>query len=72
VSTRTPAHRPMTEKKDLSSRLVTGEKRNGRREYDEDARDELVRMCLNSGVSIARTAMEHDVNPNQLRKWITR
>ncbi|WP_429482092.1 transposase [Paraburkholderia youngii] len=36
------------------------------------ARDELVRMCLKPGVSIARTAMEHDVNPNQLRKWITR
>ncbi|WP_404980722.1 MULTISPECIES: transposase [Caballeronia] len=27
---------------------------------------------MKPGVSIARTAMEHDVNPNQLRKWITR
>ncbi|MEX3816639.1 transposase [Paraburkholderia sp. BR13439] len=62
----------MTENKDLKSRLVIGEKRDGRREYDEAARDELVRMCLKPGVSIARTAMEHDVNPNQLRKWITR
>jgi transposase len=62
----------MTENKDLKSRLVIGAKRDGRREYDEAARDELVRMCLKPGVSIARTAMEHDVNPNQLRKWITR
>jgi transposase len=62
----------MTENKDLKSRLVIGEKRDGRREYDENARDELVMMCLKPGVSIARTAMEHDVNPNQLRKWITR
>jgi transposase len=62
----------MTDTKDLRSRLVVGERRDGRREYDEDARDELVRLCLRPGVSIARTAMEHDVNPNQLRKWITR
>jgi len=52
--------------------MVIGAKREGRREYDEAARDELVRMCLKPGVSIARTAIEHDVNPNQLRKWITR
>jgi transposase len=62
----------MTENKDLKGRLVIGAKRDGRREYDEAARDELVRICLKPGVSIARTAMEHDVNPNQLRKWITR
>ncbi|WP_429464175.1 transposase [Paraburkholderia sp. JPY465] len=62
----------MTGNKDLKSRLVIGAKRDGRREYDEGARDELVRMCLKPSVSIARTAMEHDVNPNQLRKWITR
>jgi hypothetical protein len=36
--------------KDLDSRLVIGEKRDGRREYDEAARDELVRMCLKPGV----------------------
>ena len=62
----------MTENKDLKSRLVIGAKRDGRREYNEAARDELVMMCLKPGASIARTAMEHDVNPNQLRKWITR
>ena len=62
----------MSEKKDLKSRLVTGMKRDGRREYDEDALDELVELCLKSRVSIARMAIEHDVNPNQLRKWIAR
>ncbi|WP_231957602.1 transposase [Paraburkholderia tropica] len=57
----------MTEKSNLRSRLVIGQKRDGRREYDTEARDELVRLCLKPGVSIARTAMEHDVNPNLLR-----
>ncbi|OXJ20850.1 transposase, partial [Burkholderia sp. HI2714] len=60
----------MTEKQDLRSRLVVGRKRDGRREFDEAARQELVELCLKPGVSIARTAMDHDVNPNQLRKWI--
>jgi len=62
----------MDEKKDLRSRLVIGNKRDGRREYDATARDELVRLCLQPGVSIARTAMEHDINANMLRTWITR
>jgi transposase len=61
----------MTEKKDLRSRLVIGQKRDGRREYDDEARDELIRLCLKPGVSIARTAMEHDINPNLLRTWVT-
>jgi transposase len=52
--------------------LVVGERRDGRREYDKDACDELVRLCLRPGMSIAHTAMEHDVNPIQLHKWITR
>jgi transposase len=61
----------MTEKKDLRSRLVIGQKRDGRRECDDDARDELIGLCLKRGVSIARTAMEHDINPNLLRTWVT-
>ncbi|WP_082760539.1 transposase [Burkholderia stagnalis] len=62
----------MTEKRDLRSRLVIGRKRDGRREYDDAARDELVQLCLQPGVSIARTAMEHDLNPNLLRSWVAR
>src|ERR1700730_5720785 len=70
VDTRTPAL--MTENRDLRSRLVIGQKRDGRREYDDDAREELVRLCLKPGISVARMAMEHDVNPNLLRTWVTR
>jgi transposase len=62
----------MAEEQDLKSRLAIGRKRDGRREFDEDAIEELVQLCLKPGVSIARTAMDHDVNPNQLRRWITR
>ncbi|HDR9248035.1 TPA: transposase, partial [Burkholderia vietnamiensis] len=62
----------MTEKQDLRSRLVVGRRRDGRREFDEAAVQELVELCLKPGVSIARMAMDHDVNPNQLRRWISR
>lgn len=62
----------MNENRDLRSRLVVGQKRDGRREFDEDAVRELVALCLKPGVSIARAAMDHDVNPNQLRRWIAR
>lgn len=62
----------MTEKQDLRSRLVVGRRRDGRREFDEDAVRELVEFCLKPEVSIARAAMDHDVNPNQLRRWISR
>jgi transposase len=62
----------MIDKQDLHERLVIGQKRDGRREYDEAAREELVQHCLQPGVSIARTAMEYGINPNLLRSWITR
>jgi transposase len=62
----------MTEpdRSDLRERLVIGRKSDGRRQYDEAAREELVRRCLKPGVSVARLAIEHDLNPNLLRKWI--
>lgn len=60
----------MREQPNLRNRLVVGRKRDGRREFDEAARRELVALCLRPGVSIARTTIDHDVNPNQLRKWI--
>lgn len=62
----------MNGKQDLRSRLVVGRKRDGRREYDELARTDLVQICLKPAVSIARTAMEHDLNPNLLRTWVAR
>ncbi|MBE0618962.1 MAG: transposase [Burkholderiales bacterium] len=51
--------------------MVVGRRRDGRREFDEDVRG-LVEFCLKPGVSIARAAMDHDVNSNQLRRWISR
>ncbi|WP_425128547.1 transposase [Burkholderia latens] len=56
----------------LQSRLVVDLKRDGRRKYDEDAKRELIQACLKLGVSIARTAMEHDINPNLVRTWISK
>lgn len=53
----------MTEKQDLRSRLVVGRRRDGRREFDEDAVRELGEYCQPE-VSITRAAMDHDVNPN--------
>jgi transposase len=55
----------------LQGRLVIGRKRDGRRKYDEAAKRELILACLQPGVSIARTAMEHGINPNLVRTWIT-
>jgi len=55
----------------LLQRLVVGSKRDGRRRYDKQAKAELVQMCLKPGVSVARVALEHGVNANLLRKWIT-
>jgi transposase-like protein len=62
----------MNDNRDLRSRLVAGQKRDGRREFNEDAVRELVALCLKPGVSIARMAMDHGVNPNQSRRWIAR
>ncbi|MCO4882551.1 transposase [Paraburkholderia caribensis] len=62
----------MKENRDLRSRLFVSQKQDGRREFDQDAIRELDALCLKSGVPIARAAMDHDVNPNQLRRWIAR
>lgn len=56
---------------ELLQRLVVGSKRDGRRRYDKQAKAELVQACLKPGVSVARVALEHGVNANLLRKWIT-
>jgi transposase len=56
---------------ELLRRLVVGSKRDGRPRYDKQAKAELVQACLNPGVSVARVALEHGINANLLRKWIT-
>lgn len=42
---------------------------NGRRYYDPAGKARLVEACLEPGISVARLALEHGVNANQLRKW---
>ncbi|WP_141660498.1 transposase [Burkholderia singularis] len=56
----------------LQSRLVVDLRRDGRRKYDEDAKRELIQARLKPGVSIVQTAMEHDINPNLVRTWISK
>jgi transposase len=56
--------------KELVSRLVTGHKRDGRSTYDAAAKAEIVRVCLQPGVSVARIAMRCGVNANLVRTWI--
>ncbi|MGC8732939.1 MAG: IS66-like element accessory protein TnpA [Halothiobacillaceae bacterium] len=52
--------------------LVVGHKRDGRSCYDPEAKRQLIEACLRPGVSVARLAMQHGVNANLLRTWITR
>ncbi len=56
---------------ELVGNLVRGQKRNGRRVYHAAAKRELVRRCLEPGVSVAGMALAHGINANLLRKWIT-
>ncbi len=57
-------------KSQLSRPLVIGHLRDGRCRYDPVAKQELVDICLQPGVSIARKALDYGVNANLLRKWI--
>jgi len=63
----------MPEDSKLKERLVAGFEREGRRRrFDPQAKDELVQACLRPGVSVARIALEHGLNANLLRKWISK
>lgn len=55
---------------DLVANLVRSHKRNSRRVYNIGAKRELVRRCLEPGVSLAATAMAHGINANLVRKWV--
>lgn len=46
--------------------------RNGKRIFAHGFKLSLVRRCLEPGVSVAGLALEHGVNANLLRKWITK
>src|SRR5689334_15734689 len=51
---------------DLVPNLIRGHKSNGRSMYHAEAKRELVRRCLQPGVSLAATAVAHGLNPNLL------
>ena len=44
---------------------------NGKRRFDPRDKEGLIDACLEPGVSLARLALEHGVNANQLRNWVT-
>ena len=54
----------------LSRPLIVRHGRDGRCLYDPEAKRELVRFCLQPGISVAKVALEHSINANLLRKWI--
>ena len=71
VSTLTRWTHVMESNSGVLSGLVLGRKRDGRCHYDPKVKQELVKMGLQPGVSVAALAMQHGVNANLLRKWIT-
>ena len=50
--------------------LIRAYRKDGRCLYDKAAKRELVRRCLDPGVSVAGLALAHGLNANLLRKWI--
>ena len=61
----------MTERAvELVPDLIRGQARDGRCKYDRSAKAELVRRCLQPGVSVAAVALAHGVNANLVRRWI--
>jgi hypothetical protein len=62
----------MQQNSEVLSGLVIGHKSDGRCRYDPQVKQELVRQCMRPGVSVARMAMQHAVNANLLRTWITK
>jgi transposase len=57
---------------DLKDRLVAAVERGGRRRrFDVQAKRELVQACLQPGISVARMALDHGLNANLLRRWIS-
>ena len=55
---------------DLVPNLIRGHRKDGRCQYDKAAKRELVRRCLEPGVSLAGLALAHGLNANLLRKWV--
>jgi transposase len=62
----------MENNSEVLSGLVLRRIRDGRCRYDPQVKQELVKRALQPGVSVAALAMQHGVNANLLRKWITK
>jgi len=62
----------MQKNSEVLSGLVVGHKSDGRCMYEPQVKQELIRQCMKPGVSVARMAMQHGVNANLLRTWITK
>jgi transposase-like protein len=62
----------MQKNTEVLSGLVVGHKSDGRCRYDPKVKQELIRQCMKPGVSVARMALQHGVNTNLLRTWITK
>lgn len=43
---------------------------NGKRRFDPIEKDRLIDAAMKPGVSVARLALAHGVNANQLRNWV--
>ena len=55
---------------ELRRRLVVGHKADGSTMYDEQAKAELVALCMQPGASVSRLARECGVNANQVCRWL--
>lgn len=49
---------------------ITGLTARGRRQFSEQSKARLVAACFRPGVSVARMALDHELNANLLRRWI--
>lgn len=48
----------------------TPKKRRRRRTYSKQFKAELVAQCMDANISLASLAIENDINPNVLRRWV--
>ena len=49
---------------------VTPKRRRPRRQFDEEFRQQAVRLVLDEGKTIAATARDLDLTPSSLRYWV--
>ena len=49
---------------------LSSKPRRRRRTYTAQFKTDLVAQCMDPSVSLAAVAIEHDINPNVLRRWV--